>query len=375
MGLVFPVFASLFVHFKEGMLGWFILGCVLAGLSIGIFNYWLLKTRLLNQLMRIGEVANAISQNDISMHCTVKSEDFIGDMANSFNRMAQNLRQMVTQIQQVTHQLNIASTEMLQVSQNTHLGVNTQKIGTESAAESVDTMRDIALQMSQNTLAATQATQQAQDATQNGNQIVAQAITSIQSLAREVQQTASVIENLKQDSQNVTSVLSVIKDISEQTNLLALNAAIEAARAGEHGRGFAVVADEVRELAGKTQESAVKIEAIIDQLQRVADQAVKVMQNGQSQALKSVEQANSAGQALSIIAEAVSTIGEKNRQIEAQAQRQAAQSDVVKQSVQEIHHVSHEVAKGADQTELACHQVSEHAAQLQHLVQQFKTKA
>ncbi|QKI89323.1 methyl-accepting chemotaxis protein [Thiomicrorhabdus xiamenensis] len=373
MGVVFPLFASLFVNFKEGMLVWFVIACILAGISIGIFNYWLLKERLLKRMMRIGEVANAISQNDISLKCSLKSHDFIGDMANSFNLMAENLSRMVNRIKQVTDELNQASEGMMTVSQNTHEGVNAQKSGTEKVAESITNMTEIAAEMSNNTLAATAAAQQAEKATDSGSQVVNQAIDSIQILAQEVEQTATVIRNLKTDSKNVTSVLSVIKDISEQTNLLALNAAIEAARAGEHGRGFAVVADEVRELAAKTQASAVQIESIIEQLQSVADEAVQVMQNGQEQALNSVTQANNAGKALSMIAEAVKTITQKNLKIEASAEQQKQQSEFVKANMLEIQQVSHNVADGADHTADACQKVSAHAAELQQLVQQFKT--
>lgn len=373
MGLVFPLFASLFVNYKEGMLFWFVIACIIAGISIGIFNYWLLKERLLKRMMRIGEVANAISHNDISQKCTLQSDDFIGDMASSFNHMTANLRQMVTRIKEVTDALNSASGGMLSVSKNTHQGVNEQKNGTEEVAASIDSMSQTAAEMSRNTLAATDAAKQAEQATDSGNQVVNQTIDSIQLLANEVEETSKVIQNLKSDSENITSVLSVIKGISEQTNLLALNAAIEAARAGEHGRGFAVVADEVRTLAARTQESAIQIESIIEQLQSVADEAVQVMLNGQNQALKSVNQANDAGEALQLIAQAVRTITQKNLQIEKSAELQKQQSEVVKANMQSIQQVSHSVADGADHTADACQKVNSYAAELKQLIQQFKT--
>ncbi len=373
MGVVFPVFASIFVTYKPGMLLWFVIACILAGISIGFFNYWLLKKMLLTRLMRIGEVANAISKNDISHTCTMESHDFIGEMAQSFNRMGENLRFMVNRIAHMTEELKTASSGMLDVSQNTHQSVTTQKSRTEKITESINTMNANAIAMSESTLSASNAAKEAENATANGTEIVQSTIHTIHSLAEEVEKTAGVIQNLKQDTQNISTVLSVIKDISEQTNLLALNAAIEAARAGEHGRGFAVVADEVRGLAAKTQESAIQIESMVSQFQSVAGKAVKVMKNGQDKAYEGVDHANQAGEALLSIAQAVKTITEMNLQIEQAAQSQKSHNEVVLHNMQDIHEVGGNVTQGADHTAHACQNVSAHAEELHKLISQFKT--
>ena len=372
MGLIFPLFANLFVNWKEGMLIWFILSCILAGVTIGIFNYWLLKKMLLMRLMRIGEVANAISNNDISHKCSLVSNDFIGDMAASFNMMAGNLRNMVRQIAEVSDHLNSASNSMIQVTESTQQGINQQQQGTEKVASAISSMSNTVTNMSDSTQAASSAAEEAESATRVGEGVVLDTVDSIRALADEVEQTASVIQRLKEDSENIGSVLDVIKDIAEQTNLLALNATIEAARAGEHGRGFAVVGDEVRILASKTQESTTKIEGMIEQLQDVSLQAVGVMNRGREQAHKSVQQANEAGEALRAIASSVATIYQMNSNIATAAEDQRQQSTVMNDSVKQINEVAKTVSEGANQTHLSGAEVANFAEQLNGLIKQFK---
>ncbi|MBN2606383.1 MAG: methyl-accepting chemotaxis protein [Thiotrichales bacterium] len=373
MGVIFPIFAHLFVIWKPGMLWWFVVACIAAGVSIGVFNYWLLNVMLLNRLKRIGEVANAISNNDITHKCSLVSNDFIGDMAQSFNSMSGNLRDMVKRIAQVSGELNRASDEMTAVTKETQSGVVRQQEGTQQAAQVIAKMSDTVVEMSNNTQAASEAANEANIATEKGSSVVNSTVLSIKKLADEVEQTATVIQRLKEDSENIGSVLDVIKDIAEQTNLLALNAAIEAARAGEHGRGFAVVADEVRVLASKTQESTKQIEGMIEKLQDVALEAVGVMNQGREQAHNSVLQANEAGEALQSIAEAVKTIKQMNSQIATSAVSQRAQSDVVSDNVHQINDIAQTVADGAAKTSESSALVGNYATQLSSLIGQFKT--
>lgn len=373
MGLIFPIFANLFVIWKPGMLFWFVLACILAGVSIGVFNYWLLNYMLLNRLKRIGEVANAISNNDITHKCSLVSNDFIGDMATSFNTMSGNLRDMVKRIAQVSGELNSASDVMAQVTHETHEGVERQQQGTQQASRTITEMSKTMIEMSSNTQAASAAASEANIATEKGSSVVNSTVISINKLADEVEQTAVVIQRLKEDSENIGSVLDVIKDIAEQTNLLALNAAIEAARAGEHGRGFAVVADEVRVLASKTQESTKKIEGMIEKLQDVAIEAVGVMNQGREQAHTSVNQANEAGEALKSIAEAVKTINQMNTQIASFAESQRAQSEEVNNNVSQINDIAQTVSNGAARTSDSSALVGNYAQQLSSLIGQFKT--
>jgi len=374
MGVIFPIFANLFVEWKDGMLVWFILSCIIAGISIGLINFWLLNKMLLRRLQRIGEVANAISNNDVSHKCSLESNDFIGDMANSFNLMSQNLRNMIERIAHVSQQLSVASSDMVTVTQSTQSGVDQQKNDTDNVAKAVEIMNRAVEEMSNQAQGALNSVDEANRATEKGSLVVNQTVVSINALAQQVQEAADVIKRLEQDSDTIGGILDVIKDIAEQTNLLALNAAIEAARAGEHGRGFAVVADEVRILASKTQESTTKIESTIVQLQEAAREAVGVMTLGSSKATLSVKQVNEAGSSLKMIEGAVSNIHSLNTQIFYASDNQKKQAELVGNNVKQISNVASDVSRGAHQTFQSCTDVGDLSSQLSKLIGQFKTK-
>ncbi len=373
MGILFPIFANLFVDWKEGMLGWFIMSCIIAGISIGLFNFWLLNKMLLRRLKKIAEVANAISNNDISHNCIMNSNDFIGDMANSFNLMSQNLRQMIKRIADVSDQLGTASEEMVSETKMAQKGFEQQKKGTYNVVNAMQSMNTAVFEMSNHTQGVISSVSVARSATASGILVVNSTTASIKLLAEEVQNAATVIKRLEQDSETIGNVLDVIKDIAEQTNLLALNAAIEAARAGEHGRGFAVVADEVRILASRTQASAKEIESTVANLQTASEKAVEVMTLGRKKANESVDHASEAGRSLQAIEDAVANIGLMSSKIATSSENQREQADMVNENIDEISAVAENVANGAAKTYQSSTEVGVLSKQLCNLVGQFKT--
>jgi methyl-accepting chemotaxis protein len=227
-------------------------------------------------------------------------------------------------------------------------------------------------EVARNAVEAAEAAKEADNTFHQGKQVIDRVIEAIGELANEVEKAANVIQQLEAESMNIGSVLDVIKSIAEQTNLLALNAAIEAARAGEQGRGFAVVADEVRTLAGRTQQSTQEIEEMISKLQSGANNAVKVMETGKDMTKVGVDQAAAAGEALLTINTAVERITGMNTQIASAAEEQSSVAEEINRSIVSINEVAEQSAAGAQQTAQASNDLARLADQLKALVGRFK---
>ena len=243
---------------------------------------------------------------------------------------------------------------------------------TEQVATAMNEMSATVAEVTQNATSAADATNTADVEAKTSNEVVQSSMQAIEQLSSEIQNAATVIKDVESDSEKIGSVLDVIKGIAEQTNLLALNAAIEAARAGEQGRGFAVVADEVRSLASRTQQSTTEIEEMIVRLQTGSRTAVEVMEKSQEQANISVDQSKEASHSLHVITKSVGIINEMNTQIATASEQQSATTEEINSNINNISHLAEDNATGANQTNLAANQVAELAEQLTQLVKQFK---
>ncbi|OOZ40252.1 hypothetical protein BOW53_08350 [Solemya pervernicosa gill symbiont] len=372
MGMVFPLYAQFFVEWKEGMKLWFIVGCLIAGTSIGVINYVLVNIVLLRKVRRISDVAKAVSQNDISHQCTIESNDVIGEIVNSVNQMTENLRHMISQISDSSSHLTQSSELLQTITSETSHRVNQQQVETEQVANAMNEMSSMVQNVAHHAEQAAEAAKQADIDANKGHQVVNSTINSINTLASEVEKATTVINKLEADSENVGVVLDVIKGIAEQTNLLALNAAIEAARAGEQGRGFAVVADEVRTLASRTQESTQEIQEIIEHLQEGARNAAAAMQVGSNQTQTSVTQAGEAGAALASIASAVTNISEMTSQIANSSSEQERMSEEINNNVVNISDSAKETAISVQQTSESSNEMGQLTSKLESLIQRFK---
>lgn len=373
MGGLFPILSGFFVEWKDGMKVWFILGSLVAGMSMGVMNYWLVNTILLKKLRRISDVATAISNNDITHHCDIESHDLVGEIVTSFNLMANNLRNVMQQISSATTRLAASSQQLYTVTEQSNAGIEEQQAGIEHVATSMREMTNTVQEVAKHTAMAAESAQKADVESKSGALVATEALGGIDVLVTEVEKASAVIHNLEQESNNIGMVLDVIRNIAEQTNLLALNAAIEAARAGEQGRGFAVVADEVRTLASRTQQSTQEINSMIERLQVGARDAVRVMEGAQQQAQNSSDQVEKATESLGCIAGMVGTINEMNAQIASAAEEQNAVAGEVSRSIANIRDISERTSGGASQTAGASEELTGLSQQLQQLMSKFKT--
>lgn len=315
---------------------------------------------------------HALSQGELTHKVDIRGKDEFAWMCWEYSQGRKGFATLVKEILGSAGQLAAAAEELSAVTEQSNSGVMRQQGEIEQVATAMNEMSATVTEVSNNAANAASAAQQADDSAKDGWQVVNTTVDTINNLASEVEHTAEVIENLKGDSLSIGTVLDVIRDIAEQTNLLALNAAIEAARAGEQGRGFAVVADEVRTLASRTQQSTREINDMIERLQNGANQAVSVMEMGRSKAEESVEQAAKAGEALQSITAVVDNIKSMNMQIASAAEEQSSTAEEINRNIVNISEVAQETAGGSQQTASASDELARLASDLQEQVTKFK---
>jgi len=314
----------------------------------------------------------AAGEGDLTRRLEEHGRNEVAELGQAFNQFAEKVRRLVSEVAGSTSQVAAAAEEMSAITDEFNRDVAQQRHEIEQVATAMNEMTATVQDVARNAAQAAASAQAADREAQQGQQVVHETVSSIESVSVEVEHTASAIQRLEADSQSISAVLEVIRGVAEQTNLLALNAAIEAARAGEQGRGFAVVADEVRTLASRTQQSTLEIQQVIEQLQSGARNAAEVMHRGRAQVDSSVLQAQQAGSSLTSITIAVASISDMNTQIASAAEQQSAVSDEISQNVVNINQVADRVTESASQTAQASSQLAHLAAGLQTLVGQFK---
>ena len=373
MGVVFPYYAQFFVEWKPGMYLWFVIGCLIAGGTIGVVNYTLVRVILLGKLKQMSVLTRKISQKDLSQDCVIVSHDVLGEMSTDFNIMINNLREIVAELDSQSGILNEATTGLYTVSHDSNDHAQKQRQQLEQVSAAMNQMAATAQEVAGHAQEAASASGAANEQGNNAKVVIVETMGVVDNLASQVEKSVGVMNNLKQESDNIGHVLVVINDIAEQTNLLALNAAIEAARAGEQGRGFAVVADEVRNLATRTQESTKEIKEIIARLQSEAVQAVDVMEIGHKQALEGVEYTEGAAEALAEISGAIGVVLNMNTHIANAAKEQNTVAESVNQNITAINQAAEYSLETTEEVTTASNKLSLIAAKLLDVIGQFRT--
>lgn len=331
----------------------------------------LLTRSIINPVRELLVSTGKIADGDLRVVITISGNDELTELQKSTATMQMNLKSTLQHISEASGQLASAAEEMSAITRESTAGIERQSLETDQAATAVNQMTAAVEEVARNAVSASQSTQDSQRSASVGMERVTQTIASIEKLSSTVQQTGVEVEGLAKQAQDIARVVEVIRSIAEQTNLLALNAAIEAARAGEQGRGFAVVADEVRALAHRTQTSTQEIEQMIAKIQSCSSEAVASMVLNRNEAVDSLKVAHEAGVAITQITQAITDINERNLMIATASEEQAQVARSVDQNLISIRDLSIQSSSAAGQTSVASQELSRLAVDLKQIVAKF----
>lgn len=348
-----------------------IIGLVIA-LIVSTLAAWIITRLIVAPLLKTLGLAERVADGDLTHDQVTDRQDELGRLENSMQKMTVKLKGLISGLKDGVVQIASAAEQLSAVTEQTSTGVQSQKSETDQVATAMHEMGATVQEVARNAEQASNAAINASREAREGDVIVSQAVTQIESLAVEVSHSKTAMDDLKRESDKIGGVLDVIKAVAEQTNLLALNAAIEAARAGEAGRGFAVVADEVRSLAQRTQTSTEEIASLIHGLHKGTDRVATILDNSRSLTDSTVELTRKAGTSLNSISRSVSEIESMNQQIAAAAEQQSAVTEEINRSVLNVRDISEQTAAASEETASSSVELARLSVQLQTMVSQFK---
>ncbi|AIN60621.1 chemotaxis protein [Pseudomonas soli] len=347
-------------------------GATALALLLGVLAALAITRQIIVPLRQTLAAAERVAGGDLRQDLKSDRRDELGQLQASMQRMTQGLRELIGGIGDGVTQIASAAEELSAVTEQTSAGVNNQKVETDQVATAMNEMAATVQEVARNAEQASEAALMADQQAREGDKVVGEAISQIERLASEVVNSSEAMNQLKAESDKIGSVLDVIKSVAQQTNLLALNAAIEAARAGEAGRGFAVVADEVRSLAQRTQQSTEEIEELIASLQNGTERVAGVMDSSRALTDSSVELTRRAGDSLGTITRTVSSIQSMNQQIATAAEQQSAVAEEINRSVMNVRDISDQTSAASEETASSSVELARLGTHLQGLVGRFR---
>ncbi|MDT3721156.1 methyl-accepting chemotaxis protein [Pseudomonas oryzihabitans] len=352
---------------QHSLLGW-----LLAIIALSLATAWIITRSIVTPLRETIRLVEQVASGDLSVQVAVDRQDELGVLQSALQRMTGNLRELIRELRDGVVQMASAAEELSAITEQTRAGAMAQKVETEQIATAMHQMTATIGEVARNAGQASVAAREAASKTREGDMTVGQVVTQIEDLAQEVDTTQDTMASLRQDADRIGGVLDVIKAVADQTNLLALNAAIEAARAGEAGRGFAVVADEVRGLAQRTRSSTDEIATLITSLHGSTDQMSAALDRNIQLTASSVDLTRQAGVMLGSVSSAVDEIESMSEQIAAAVEQQSSAGEDISRSVVKVHEVTDQTAAASAETARSSSELARLSLQLQELSARFK---
>ena len=372
VALLFPFYAQFFVVWKPGMLVWFVLGCLIAGISIGVFAYIIMSQVLLSKLKNMATITEQVGSGDLTAQCNMQSADLIGAIAQAFRQMTVNMRDMVAGVARLSSRVSTGADDMRTLISGLSATLAAHHENSQQILGLVRDMSQSSETISHTSTGAVAHADHSKTTALAGQDSVQRAQAGILRMNQAVTGLTQDIDELAQRSREIQSISEAIREIAEQTNLLALNAAIEAARAGEQGRGFAVVADEVRKLAEKTTTATQEIESVLGQIHTRIEGAVSKSSESLEVMQETQRLSGETGAVLNEIVDSVTNVSHEIRTVATMASEQKTLSGVVLARIQENEESTEAAARKASGCHESCEGLTRAARELAEGMARFK---